>query len=319
MEYNLFLTNSSPYQVIGYDGNGSRGYVRYAMDWSAFLPRNCPYILTIVMRSRRIERQNGDILVRATGFLGENFESGVTTSKQSSQVIGILKNYNGSKNIGNVLTSFISYGNGFKTYLAQRPASPFFEIELLTLDGLPAVTNTTFPFEYNLILNFKEVIPAIPLTLNPKTHQVNFYIDNAQNAPVQFSGTPAIFNVDWSFLEERPYLMRFIFYSTIHSGTPIQQQVHFCSIPTLNSISNSQFTGTKIMNQNTNFIGISRQRSYQNDGEGYFHSEIDDNPPSTILTRPKSNILIFYSVSYNLAVPSQSQLRSRWILYFTEL
>lgn len=318
MEYNLFLQNSNAYQVIGYNGNGSLGYVRYAVDWTAFLPRNCPYILTIVLRSRRVERQNGDFLIRATGFVGENIESGVTTSKQSSQVIGIIKNYNGSKNIGGVLTTFISYKNGFKTYLPQRPASPFFEIEILTIDGLPIVV-TPNPFEYNLIMNFKEVTPAIPLTINPKSHQLTFFSDNALNAPVQFVGTIAIFNVDWSFLDERPYLMSIQFYSSVHSGTPIQQLVHFCSIPTLNSISNSQFTGTKIQNQNTNFIGFSRQRSYQNDGEGYFHSEFDDNPPSTILGRPKSNILQFYNSSFNLSVPSQSNLRYRFILSFTEL
>ena len=318
MEYNLFLTNSNPYQVIGYNGNGSRGYVRYAVDWTAFLPRNCPYLLTIVLRSRRVERQNGDFLIRATGFVGENIESGVTTSKQSSQVIGILKNYNGSKNIGGVLTSFISYGNGFKTYLPQRPASPFFEIELLTIDGLPVVI-TPNPFEYNLIMNFKEVSPAIPLTINPKSYQLTFYSDNALNAPLAFLGTIALFNVDWSFLEERPYLMRIQFYSAIHSGTPIAQSCHFCNIPTLNSISNFLFTGTKIMNQNTSLIGISRQRSYQNDGEGYFHSEFDDNPPSTILTRPKSNILQFYSTGYTLTIPSLTPIQYRFILSFTEL
>ena len=318
MEYNLFLTNSNPYQVIGYNGNGSRGYVRYAVDWTAFLPRNCPYLLTIVLRSRRVERQNGDFLIRATGFVGENIESGVTTSKQSSQVIGIIKNYNGSKNIGGVLTTFISYKTGFKTYLPQRPASPFFEIEILTIDGLPIVV-TPNPFEYNLIMNFKEVSPAIPLTINPKSHQLTFYSDNALNAPLAFLGTTAIFNVDWSFLDERPYLMRIQFYSETHSGTPIAQSCHFCNIQTLNSVSNSLFTGTKIQNKNISLIGISRQRSYQSDGEGYFHSEFDDNPPSTILGRPKSNILEFYSTGYNLSIPSLTPVDYRFILSFTEL
>ena len=318
MEYNLFLTNSNPYQVIGYNGNGSRGYVRYAVDWNAFLRRNCPYILTIVLRSRRLERQNGDFLLRATGFVGENIESGVTTSKQSSQVIGIIKNYNGSKNVSNVITSFISYKNGFRTYLPQRPASPFFEIEILTIDGLPVVV-TPNTFEYNLIMNFKEVSPALPLTINPKSHQLTFYSDNALNAPIATLGTTAIFNVDWTFLDERPYLMRIQFYSETHAGTPISQSCHFSNIQTLNSVSNFLLTGTKIQNKNISLIGISRQRSYQNDGEGSFQSEFDDNPPSTILGRPKSNRFEFFSTGYTLTLPSATSIKYRFILSFTEL
>ena len=32
MEYNLFLTNTQPYEVIGYNGNGSKGLVSVRAD-----------------------------------------------------------------------------------------------------------------------------------------------------------------------------------------------------------------------------------------------------------------------------------------------
>ena len=319
MEYNLFLTNSQPYEVIGYNGNGSRGLVRYNVDWSAFLKTDCPYILTIVLRARRIERQNGDIILLATGFYGNNYTSGFKTEKQSSQVIGILKNHNGSKIIGNVLTAYISYKNGFRTYLQKRPTSNFFEIELLTLDGQP-IAITPNPFEYNLIMNFKEVNPAVPLTINPKSHQLTFYSDNALNAPLPLLGSTAIFNVDWSFLKDRPYLMTLQFYTQVVSTTPIAQLCHFCNIPTLNTISNTLFTNGKIMNQNTYLIGISRQRSYQHDGESNLQSDVDDNPSSTILTRPLSNRLEFYNTGFQQNLTSSTpNITYRFILSFTEL
>ena len=319
MEYNLFLTNSQPYEVIGYNGNGSRGLVRYNVDWAAFLKTDCPYILTVVFRSRPINRQNGDFLLLASGFNGENFESGDKTSKKSSQVIGILKNHNGSKTIGGVLTAYISYKNGFRTYLQKRPTSNFFEIELLTMDGQP-IAFTPNPFEYNLIMNFKEVNHDIPKTINPKRHQLTFFSDNALNAPLPTLGTTAIFNVDWSFLEDRPYLMTLQFYTATNSITPLAQLGHFCNIPTLNTISNQLFTKGKIMNQNTYLIGISRQRSYQHDGESNLQSDVDDNPPSTILTRPKSNRLEFYNTGFQQNLPSSTpNITYRFILSFTEL
>ena len=318
MEYNLFLTNLQPYEVIGYNGNGSRGLVRYNVDWAAFLKTDCPYVLTVVLRARLINRQNGDFILLASGFNGENFESGDKTSKKSSQVIGILKNHNGSKIVGNVLTAYISYKNGFRTYLQKRPTSNFFEIELLTMDGQP-IAFTPNPFEYNLIMNFKEVNHDIPKTINPKRHQLTFYSDNALNAPIANLGTTAIFNVDWTFLDERPYLMRIQFYSETHAGTPISQSCHFSNIQTLNSVSNFLLTGTKIQNKNISLIGISRQRSYQNDGEGSFQSEFDDNPPSTILGRPKSNRFEFFSTGYTLTLPSSTPVDYRFILSFTEL
>ena len=319
MEYNLFLTNSQPYEVIGYNGNGSRGLVRYNVDWAAFLKTDCPYVLTVVLRARLINRQNGDFILLASGFNGENFEAGDKTSKKSSQVIGILKNHNGSKIIGNVLTAYISYKNGFKTYLQKRPTSNFFEIELLTMDRQP-IAFTPNPFEYNLIMNFKEVNHDIPKTINPKRHQLTFFSNNAINSPVATLGTTAIFNVDWSFLEDRPYLMTLQFYTQLISTTPLAQICHFCNIPTLNTISNKLFTQGKIMNQNTYLIGISRQRSYQHDGESNLQSDVDDNPPSTILTRPKSNRLEFYNTGFTQNLPSATpNITYRFILSFTEL
>ena len=319
MEYNLFLTNSQPYEVIGYNGNGSRGLVRYNVDWAAFLKTDCPYVLTVVLRTRLINRQNGDFLLLASGFNGENFESGDKTSKKSSQVIGILKNHNGSKIVGNVLTAYISYKNGFRTYLQKRPTSNFFEIELLTMDAQP-IAITPNPFEYNLIMNFKEVNHDIPKTINPKRHQLTFFSDNALNAPLPTLGTLEIFNVDWSFLEDRPYLMTIQFYTQLNSTTPLAQLCHFSNIPTLNTISNQLFTKGKIMNQNTYLIGISRQRSYQHDGESNLQSDVDDNPPSTILRRPLSNRFEFYSTGFQLNLPSATpNITYRFILSFTEL
>jgi hypothetical protein len=124
MEYNLFLTNVSPFQIIGYNGNGSRGLVRYAVDWSSFLKRDCPYIMSIVIRTRIINRQDGDFILRAYGFYGNNYTSGFKTEKQSSQVIGIIKNSNVAKN-NDSLSSYISYKNGFNTYLPKRPSIIF--------------------------------------------------------------------------------------------------------------------------------------------------------------------------------------------------
>jgi hypothetical protein len=76
MEYNLFLTNEHPFQIIGYNGNGSRGLVRFAVDWSAFLKRDCPYIMSIVIRTRIINREDGDFILKAHGFYGNNYTSG---------------------------------------------------------------------------------------------------------------------------------------------------------------------------------------------------------------------------------------------------
>jgi hypothetical protein len=77
MEYNLFLTNVSPYQIIGYNGNNSRGYVRYAVDWSSFLKKDCPYIMSIVIRTRIINRQNGDFILKAYGLNAYNYTAGL--------------------------------------------------------------------------------------------------------------------------------------------------------------------------------------------------------------------------------------------------
>jgi hypothetical protein len=305
--------------VIGYNGNGSRGLVRYNVDWAAFLKNDCPYILTVVLRTRLINRQNGDFLLLASGFNGNNYTSGFKTEKQSSQVIGILKNYNSSKVVGTVLSAYISYKNGFRTYLQKRPTSNFFEIEILTMDGQP-IAVTPNPFEYNLIMNFKEVNPAVPKTISPKRHQLTFYSDNAINSPLATLGTLAIFNVDWSFLEDRPYLMTIQFYTQLNALTPLGQLCHFCNIGTLNTISNNLFTNGKIMNQNTSLIGISRHRSYQDDGQAQLQSDVDDNPPSTILTRPKSNRFEFYNTGYQLNLPSATpNITYRFILSFTEL
>jgi hypothetical protein len=125
MEYNLFLTNVNPYAIIGYNNNGSKGLVRFAVDWSAFLKRDCPYIMSIVLRTRIINRENGDFILRAYGLNAYNYTSGYTTEKQTSRVIGIIKNAGVAKN-NDSLSSYISYKNGFNTYLPNRPTNNFF-------------------------------------------------------------------------------------------------------------------------------------------------------------------------------------------------
>jgi hypothetical protein len=235
MEYNLFLTNESPYAIIGYNGNNSRGYVRYAVDWSSFLKKDCPYIMSIVLRTRIINRQNGDFILRAYGLNAYNYTAGFTTEKQSSLVIGIMKNAGVAKN-NDSLSSYISYKNGFKTYLPKRPQSNFFDIEILTISGNPVNVGSGNEHAYALIMNFKEIVPDIKRPLNPKRHQITFSSLNALNAPLQTQATLLIFNVDWTFLDERPYLLTFQFYTTISSGTANQQACHFSNIQVQNGI-----------------------------------------------------------------------------------
>lgn len=317
MEYNLFLTNNSPYQIIGYNANGSRGLVRYAVDWSAFLKRDCPYIMSIVIRTRIINREDGDFILRAYGFYGNNYTSGFKTEKQSSQVIGIIKNAGVAK-ANDSLSSYISYKNGFNTYLPKRPTNNFFDIEILNILGNP-VNVTTNIHEYALIMNFKEVLPDIKRPLNPKRHQITFYSTNALNAPLQYSGDTAIFNVDWSFLDERPYLMSFQFYTTVNTGTANQQACHFSNIQLQNAIGVNSLTNGLIQNQYTGCFGISRTRSYQINGQANIQSDTDDNPPSTILTRPSSNVFEYYNTGFGFVVRSLSTYQYRLILSFTEL
>ena len=313
MEYNLFLTNVNPYQIIGYNGNGSRGLVRFAVDWSAFLKRDCPYMMSIVIRTRIINRENGDFILRAYGFYGNNYTSGFKTEKQSSQVIGIIKNAGVAKN-NDSLSSYISYKNGFNTYLPKRPTNNFFDIEILNILGNP-VNVAGNDHTYALIMNFKEVLPDIKRPLNPKRHQIIFASQNAANAPLQYAGTTAIFNVDWTFLDERAYLMTFQFYSTTQSGTANQQAAHFSNIQVQNAIGLDGL----IENQYTGCFGISRTRSYQINGLAQIQSDVDDNPPSTILTRPPSNTFEYYNTGFGFIARSQSTYQYRLILFFTEL
>ena len=317
MEYNLFLTNSSPFQIIGYNGNGSRGLVRYAIDWGAFLKRDCPYMMTIVIRTRSISRENGDFILRAYGFYGNNYTSGFKTEKQSSQVIGIIKNSLTAKSV-DTLSSYISYKNGFNTYLPKRPTNNFFDIEILNILGNP-VNVATNPHEYSLIMNFKEVLPDITRPLNPKRYQITFNSLNAVNAPLANAGTTALFNVDWTFLEERPYLMTFQFYSSVQQGTPSQQAGHFSNIPVQNAIGVNTLTNGLIQNQYTGCFGISRTKSYSIEPRANIQSDTDDNPPSTILTRPSSNVFEYYNTGYGFLVRSVSTYQYRLILSFTEL
>lgn len=317
MEYNLFLTNGSPFQIIGYNGNGSRGLVRYAIDWSAFLKRDCPYMMTIVIRTRIINRENGDFILRAYGFYGNNYTSGFKTEKQSSQVIGIIKNSPTSK-ATDVLSSYISYTNGFNTYLPKRPTNNFFDIELLNILGNP-IDIVVNDHQYALIMNFKEILPDIKRPLNPKRHQITFDSLDAVNAPLTNAGTTAIFNVDWSFLDERPYLMTFQFYSSVQSGTPNQQAAHFSNIQVQNAIGVNTLTNGLIQNQYTGCFGISRTRSYQSNGQANIQSDTTDNPPSTILTRPLSNVFEYYNTGFGFVVRSASTYQYRLILSFTEL
>jgi hypothetical protein len=191
MEYNLFLTNVNPYAIIGYNGNGSRGLVRFAVDWSAFLKRDCPYIMSIVIRTRIINRENGDFILRAYGFYGNNYTSGFKTEKQSSQVIGIIKNAGVAKN-NDSLSSYISYKNGFNTYLEKAPINNFFDIEVLNILSNP-VNVAGNDHTYALIMNFKEVLPDITRPLNPKRHQIIFASQNALNAPLPNAGDNCYF------------------------------------------------------------------------------------------------------------------------------
>ena len=317
MEYNLFLTNVNPYAIIGYNNNGSRGLVRFAVDWSAFLKRDCPYIMSIVIRTRIINRENGDFILRAYGLNAYNYTAGNTTEKQSSQVIAILKNAGVAKN-NDSLSSYVSYKNGFNTYLEKRPSNNFFDIEVLNILSNPvnvAVNDHT----YAMIMNFKEVLPDITRPLNPKRHQIIFASQNALNAPLPNAGTTAIFNVDWSFLEERPYLLTFQFYSTTSSGTANQQACHFSNIPVQNGIFVGNINGGLIQNQYTTCFGISRTRSYQINGLAQLQSDVDDNPPSTILTRPPSNTFEYYNTGFGYLARSSSTYQYRLILFFTEL
>jgi hypothetical protein len=318
MEYNLFLTNVSPYEIIGYNGNNSRGYVRYAVDWSSFLKKDCPYIMSIVIRTRIINRQNGDFILKAYGLNAYNYTAGLTTEKQSSLVIGIMKNAGVAKN-NDSLASYISYKNGFKTYLPKRPQSNFFDIEILTISGNPVNVGGGNEHAYALIMNFKEVLPDITRPLNPKRHQITFSSLNALNAPLQFSGDTAIFYVDWTFLDERPYLMTFQFYTTISSGTANQQAGHFSNIQVQNAIGVNTLTNGLIQNQYTGCFGISRTRSYQINGLAQIQSDVDDNTPSTILTRPSSNVFEYYNTGFGFIVRSLSTYQYRLILSFTEL
>lgn len=317
MEYNLFLTNASPFQIIGYNNNGSRGLCRYAVDWSSFLKRDCPYMMSIVIRTRIINRENGDFILRAYGFYGNNYTSGFKTEKQSSQVIGIIKN-NPVAKANDSLSSYISYKNGFTTYLEKRPTNNFFDIEILNILGNP-VNVTTNIHEYALIMNFKEVLPDITRPINPKRHQITFNSLNALNAPLAFAGTTAIYNVDWSFLEERPYLMTFQFYTNVQSGTANQQAGHFSNLQVQNAIGVNTLTNGLIQNQYTGCFGISRTRSYQINGQANIQSDTDDNPPSTILTRPSSNVFEYYNTGFGFIVRSASNYQYRLILCFTEL
>lgn len=317
MEYNLFLTSNSPFQIIGYNGNGSRGLVRYAIDWSAFLKRDCPYMMSIVIRTRIINRENGDFILKAYGFYGNNYTSGFKTEKQSSQVIGIIKSSPTSK-LTDVLSSYISYKNGFNTYLPKRPQSNFFDIEILNILGNP-IDVVVNDHQYALIMNFKEVLPDITRPINPKRHQITFNSLNALNAPLANAGTTALFNVDWSFLDERPYLMTFQFYSTTQSGTPNQQAGHFSNIQVQNAISQTNLNNGLIQNQYTGCFGISRTRSYQSNGGANIQSDTDDNPPSTILTRPTSNVFEYYNTGFGFITRPTLTYQYRLILSFTEL
>jgi hypothetical protein len=317
MEYNLFLTNVSPFQIIGYNNNNSRGYVRYAVDWSSFLKKDCPYIMSIVFRTRIINRENGDFIMRAYSFYGNNYTAGLTTEKQSSLVIGIMKNAGVAKN-NDSLSSYISYKNGFKTYLPKRPQSNFFDIEILNILGNP-INVTTNDHSYAMIMNFKEVLPDITRPLNPKRHQITFASQNCLNAPLQYSGDTAKFNIDWTFLDERPYLMTFQFYTTISSGTANQQAAHFSNIQVQNAIGVNSLTNGLIQNQYTGCFGISRTRSYQINGLSQLQSDVDDNPPSTILTRPSSNVFEYYNTGFGFLARSLSTYQYRLILFFTEL
>lgn len=317
MEYNLFLTNASPFQIIGYNNNSSRGLCRYAVDWSSFLKRDCPYMMSIVIRTRIINRENGDFILRAYGFYGNNYTSGFKTEKQSSQVIGVIKN-NPTSKATDALSSYISYKNGFTTYLEKRPTNNFFDIEILNILGNP-VNVTTNIHEYALIMNFKEVLPDITRPINPKRHQITFNSLNALNAPLATAGTTAIYNVDWSFLEERPYLLTFQFYTNVQSGTANQQAAHFSNIQVQNAIGVNTLTNGLIQNQYTGCFGISRTRSYQINGQANIQSDTDDNPPSTILTRPSSNVFEYYNTGFGFVTRSASTYQYRLILSFTEL
>jgi hypothetical protein len=318
MEYNLFLTNEHPFQIIGYNGNGSRGLVRFAVDWSAFLKRECPYMMSIVIRTRIINRENGDFILRAYGFYGNNYTSGFKTEKQSSQVIGIIKNAGVAKN-NDSLSSYISYKNGFNTYLPKRPTNNFFDLEVLNILGNPVNVGSGNNHTYALIMNFKEVLPDITRPINPKRHQITFNSRTAANAPLQFSGDTAKFYVDWSFLDERAYLMTFQFYTTTQSGTANQQAAHFSNIQVQNAIGVNTLTQGLIQNQYTGCFGISRTRSYQINGLAQIQSDVDDNPPSTILTRPPSNTFEYYNTGFGFIARSQSTYQYRLILFFTEL
>jgi hypothetical protein len=84
------------------------------------------------------------------------------------------------------------------------------------------------------------------------------------NAPLANAGQTAIFNVDWSFLDERPYLLTFVFYSTISSGTANQQACHFTNIQVQNGIAVNNITNGLIQNKYTGCIGVSRTSSLSN-------------------------------------------------------
>jgi hypothetical protein len=274
--------------------------------------------MSIVLRSRIINRENGDFILRAYGLNAYNYTAGLTTEKQTSLIIAIIKNAGVAK-FNDSLSSYVSYKNGFNTYLPKRPQSNFFDLEVLNILGNPVNVGGGNTHTYSLIMNFKEVLPDIKRPINPKRHQITFSSQNCLNAPLANAGQTAIFNVDWSFLDERPYLLTFVFYSTISSGTANQQACHFTNIQVQNGIAVNNITNGLIQNKYTNCIGISRTRSYQINGLSQLQSDETDNPPSTILTRPSSNVFEFYNTGYGFVGRTSSTYIYRLILFFTEL
>ena len=109
--------------------------------------------------------------------------------------------------------------------------------------------------------------------------------------------------------------MTFQFYTTTQSGTANQQAAHFSNIQVQNAIGLDGL----IENQYTGCFGISRTRSYQINGLAQIQSDVDDNPPSTILTRPQSNTFEYYNTGFGFQARSQSTYQYRLILFFTEL
>jgi hypothetical protein len=113
--------------------------------------------------------------------------------------------------------------------------------------------------------------------------------------------------------------MTFQFYTTTQSGTANQQACHFSNIQVQNGIFVGNINGGLIENQYTGCFGISRTRSYQINGLAQIQSDVSDNPPSTILTRPPSNTFEYYNTGFGFIARSQSTYQYRLILFFTEL